>query len=74
MNFEEFEEYFWAYINDSIVSNTDRVIDNKDFCDAVCFDCFRLYEQSGVSVDIICKAAENILFSVYRYKPMLNVV
>jgi|TARA_R110000868_G_scaffold74337_2_gene214925 hypothetical protein len=72
MNFEDFTEYFWAYISDNIVSGLDRSIDNKDFCDAVCFDCYRLYQQSDTNIDFICKTAENLLFNVYRYKPMLN--
>ena len=73
MNFEEFQNYFWAYISDNIVSDMDRAVDNKDFCDSVCYDCYRLYEQSGANIDTICKSAENILYNVYRYKPLLNI-
>lgn len=72
MNFEEFEEYFWSYIDENIVSNLDRSIDNRDFCESVCFDCFRLYEQSKINIDIICKSAENMLFNVRRFKPILG--
>lgn len=72
MTFEEFEIYFWSYIPENIVSNLDRTIDHRDFCDAVCFDCYRIYEQSRMSKDTICKLAENILFSVQRYKPLLG--
>lgn len=71
MNFEEFEIYFWSYIPEHVVSNIDRSVDNRDFCESVCFDCFRLYERSGINIDIICKAAENILFNVRRFKPLL---
>lgn len=72
MTFEEFQIYFWSYIGENIVSNLDRSVDNKDFCEAVCFDCYRLYEQSDVNIDTICKSAENILFNVYRFKPILG--
>lgn len=72
MSFEEFEIYFWSYMPESIVSNLDRIVDHRDFCDAVCFDSYRIYEQSKMSRDTICKLAENILFSVHRYKPLLG--
>ncbi len=72
MNFEEFQEYFWAYIPENIVSNIDRTVNNRDFCESVCFDCFRLYEQTDLNMDVICKAAENMLFNVHRFKPILG--
>lgn len=72
MSLEEFGEYFWAYIGNTIVTDLDRNVNNKEFCDSVCFDCYRIYQQSGVSRDVICKQAENILFNVFRYKPFLN--
>jgi len=71
MNFEEFEIYFWSYISENIVSNADRR-NNIDFCNAICFDSFRLYQQSNIHKDIICKAAENMLFNVNRFKPILG--
>ena len=73
MNFEEFQEYFWSYISEVIVSNLDRSVNNRDFCESVCFDSFRLYEQSGIHEDILCKSAENMLFNVQRFKPMLGI-
>lgn len=72
MKFEDFEVYFWAYINDTIVTNLDRSLENSDFCEAVCFDSYRLFEKSDVDINLICKLAENILFNVYRFKPMLG--
>jgi len=72
MNFEEFEVYFWSYISENIVSNLDRVVNNRDFCEAVCYDCFRLYEHGNIKIDIICKSAENMLFNVKRFKPVLE--
>lgn len=72
MSFEEFEVYFWSYIPESVVSNLDRAVDHRDFCDAVCFDSYRIYEHSKISRDTVCKLAENILFSVHRYKPLLG--
>lgn len=72
MSFEEFEIYFWSYIDENIVSVTDININNSDFCNSVCYDCFRLYEQSNISIDTICKIAENLLFNVYRFKPILG--
>lgn len=71
-NFEDFKVYFWQYIDDSIVSPNDKYINNKDFCDSVCFDCFRVYKQSNINIDIVCKMAESVLFSVYRFKPVLS--
>ena len=72
MTFEDFEVYFWAYIDDNIVSNVDRGLDNRDFCQAVCYDCYRIHEQSKVNIDTVCKMAENILFNVCRFKPILS--
>jgi len=72
MNFEEFQIYFWAYVGENIISPLDRNIESRDFCDAVCFDAFRVYEQSNVNIDTICKLSENILFNVYRFKPILG--
>jgi hypothetical protein len=69
--YESFSIYFWAYINENIISDLDRDMDNKDFCDSVCYDCFRMYSQSNISIDEICKIADNILFSVKRYQPIL---
>lgn len=71
--FEEFEDYFWNYINSNVVSNEDIRINNKDFCQSVCHDAYRIYSQSDVSIDVICKLAEGILFNVYRFKPILGV-
>lgn len=72
MNFEDFQIYFWAYINENIISVADRNIDNKDFCESVCYDSYRIYEQSKVNIDTICKMAENTLYAVYRFKPILG--
>lgn len=72
MNFEEFEEYFWSYIPEHVVSDLDRVVNNRDFCNSVCYDSFRLYTHSKMPIDVICKAAENMLFNVHRFKPILG--
>lgn len=72
MDFEEFQVYFWSYISASTVSNADRIENNTDFCEAVCFDSYRVYDQSGIHIDIICKLAENTLFNVRRFKPILG--
>lgn len=72
MDYNDFSLYFWAYLNENAFPLIDRNTNNKDFYDAVCFDCFRIYSQSGVGVDIICKLAEDILFNVNRYKPLLG--
>lgn len=70
---EEFQEYFWNYINDNVVSNADINMNNKDFCDSVCYDAYRIYKQGDISIDVICKLSESILFNVYRFKPILGV-
>lgn len=72
MTLEEFKAYFGGYINNNIVTAKDRFVDNKDFWDCVCFDAYRIYEQSTLDIDTICKLSENILFSVNRYKPYLG--
>lgn len=72
MDFSEFKIYIDAYLSENAISMVDRNINNKDFYDEVCFDCYRIFEQSNVSIDIICKLAENILFNVNRYKPLLG--
>lgn len=72
MNFQEFQEYFWSYISENVVNNLDRSANNIDFCESVCFDCYRMYEQ-GMDKDSICKLAENILFNVSRFKPILGM-
>jgi len=72
MTFEEFEVYFWSYISKNTVSNLDKVVNNTDFCESVCFDCWRIYDQSRINIDIICKMADNILVNVNRFKPMLG--
>lgn len=72
MDFIEFQEYFWSYISENTVSNLDRIRDNTDFCESVCFDAYRMYDQSKVDIDFICKLSENILFSVRRFSPLLG--
>lgn len=72
MSLEEFSVYFWSYISTNAVTPLDRDINNRDFCDEVCYDCYRIYDQTGGNIDIICKLAENILFNVARYQPVLN--
>ncbi len=70
--FESFKDYFFAYLS-STISYQDITVDNIDFCEAVCFDCYRIYEQSGVNVNVICKLAENMLYSVKRYQPIFTL-
>lgn len=72
MTFEEFKFYFWSYMDDNIVSTKDININNVDFCEAICFDCFRVYEQSNINIDTVCKIAENLIYNVYRFKPILG--
>lgn len=76
MNFEDFgdfETYFWSYINENVVSDLDRTVNNTDFCESVCFDCYRIYIKSGTNIDVICKMAENLLYNVNRFKPLLGL-
>ena len=72
MNFEDFQIYFWSYISEHTVSNLDRIRDNRDFCESVCFDAWRMYDQSDVDIDFICKHSENMLTNVRRFKPILG--
>lgn len=72
MDFRSFEEYFWAYISVNTVPILDRELENKGFCDAVCYDCYRMFEKSNIDIDSICKLAEDMLFNVNRYKPILS--
>jgi hypothetical protein len=72
MNFIDFEDYFWAYISENTVPLIDRQLENKDFCDAICYDCYRTFKNSNVNIDTICKLAEDMLFNVNRYKPIFS--
>ena len=71
MVFEEFQIYFSAYISENVISIEERLYRDKEFFDSVCYDCFRIYSQTDVNVDILCKQAENILYQVKRYKPFV---
>ena len=71
-NFEDFQSYFWEYISKNIVSDNDLFNDNKDFCDFICFDIWRTYEMSNISIDLLCKLSENMLLSVKRFRPVLK--
>lgn len=71
-SFEDFQVYFWSYIDKNVVSDSDRVYDNTDFCESVCFDAYRIYDQSNIDLDVICKLSENILFAVKRFNPLLG--
>lgn len=71
-NFEDFQIYFWQYISENIVSYEDININHKDFCESVCFGAYSIYQKGNMNLDTICKLSENILFSVYRFKPLLG--
>ena len=72
MDFNDFKVYFLSYLNESTVSARDMNITSKDFVDSVAYDCYRVYDMSGMDIDVICKIADNILFSVKRYSPILG--
>lgn len=72
MELQEFSDYFWAYQNKNIISLKDINIDNRDFCEMVCFDFYRMYMQSNIDIDVICKIAENVFFAIKRYNPQLG--
>lgn len=69
MEFEQFRVYLWAYIPDTVISIQDRNVDNRDFWDTICFDAYRIYEQSSMNIDLTCKFVESMLFAVKRHKP-----
>lgn len=71
MELKDFENYFWGYMESS-VSEDQRYLSNKDFLDAVCYDCYRIYLQSDISIDVVCKMAENVFYNIKRYNPDLN--
>lgn len=69
MPFEEFREYFWEYIPQSIVSDLD-LIKNPDWADSVVYEVWRINQYSGVDKSILLKLVENIMFSYQRFKPV----
>jgi hypothetical protein len=71
MELKDFEDYFWSYMESSI-SEQQRYLSNKDFLDSVCYDSYRIYAQSDISIDVVCKMAENLFFNIKRYSPNLN--
>lgn len=71
LTLEEFEEYFWAYIPQSLVSN-ENLQNNREWADAVVHDTWRLYQYSGVDKSILLKNIENTIFSFLRHRPSFS--
>lgn len=69
MDFTEFREYFWRYMNSNIITYVDINVSNKDFCDEFCYGFYRVYEKSNIDINLICKLAENSLFAISRFSP-----
>lgn len=68
LSIEEFEESFWEYMPQSIVSDED-IFNNKDWADMIVHEAWRLYSYSDVDKSFIFKNIENVLFAFARYKP-----
>ena len=71
LSLEEFQESFWAYIPDTLITNKD-LENNRDWADSVVHDAWRMYIYSDVDKLFIFKNAENILFSIKRYSPVFE--
>ena len=71
MELGEFKSYFYNYMDSNILSAEDIYTKNYDFCDSVVYDCYRIYQQSDIGIDVICKLAENMFFSIRRFNPKL---
>ena len=73
MGYHEFDEFFWNYIDENLVSNMD-LDTNKDWADEIVFSVWRTYKNSeSLTENEVCKIAENIISAYNKYKPILGV-
>jgi len=68
MSLHEFEESFWMFIPETLVSNVD-IGNNNGWSDSIVYDAWRMYINSNVDHGFIFKSIENIIYSYKRYNP-----
>ena len=71
MSIDEFEESFWAYIPESLLSNKD-IDNNKDWSDMIVQEAWRMYVYGNVDRAFIFKIMENMIYSYKRYMPVFK--
>lgn len=71
MSLAEFEESFWSFIPEKLVSNID-IDNNSDWSSMIVHDAWRMYTTSNVDHAFIFKCLENVFFAYKRYDPMFE--
>lgn len=69
MNLNSFEDAFWMYVPEDLVSNEDIEI-NRDFCETIVEKMWRSYYYSNVSHDFIFYTVLQVIKSFIKYKPI----
>jgi hypothetical protein len=74
LSFEEFEERFWNYIADELVSNRD-IQDNTDWANMIVHEAWRVHANSKVPYNVVMKTVEQVFTAYKTYKPnMLSML
>ena len=68
MSLAEFEESFWSFISEDLISNMD-IDNNADWSNHIVHDAWRMYLMSNVDHAFIFKSIENVIFAYKRFKP-----
>jgi hypothetical protein len=68
MSIEQFDESFWIFIDERLVSNMD-IESNRDWADTLVHDAWRMYVASNVDHGYIFKILENTIYAYKRYQP-----
>ena len=71
MSLAEFEESFWSFISENLVSNID-IDNNSEWSNMIVHDAWRMYTMSNVDHAFIFKSVENIIFAYRRYTPIFE--
>ena len=68
MSLEEFEESFWMFVSEDLVSNKD-IDNNKNWSSHVVHDAWRMYINGNVDHSFIFNAVQNVIHSYKRFNP-----
>lgn len=72
LNLEEFIDLIWNdNVSEKIVSN-EYYNDNEDFILAFTYDCYRLFQNSNISIRIVSRMIESFFFNLFRYNSISN--
>ena len=66
---EEFEEEFWLFVPESIISNNE-IEDNRDFCETIVEKMYKMYINGNVSHIFMFQLVGGVLksFKDYNFK------